>query len=426
MADRRAFARLLRELEQGEPAPWDPSEALARAVAAAAAVLGGDGAAVVLREQDGPRRWLVASDAAGELLANVQDDFGEGPSLAAHAGGEPVSVADLGTDPRWARVGAVVGQLSVRSVLSVPLLDQDMRLGTLDLYRRDQHAWTDAETARARELAGVVTGLLRVAEERSLLAARVAQLERALARREQAAPGGQDSPAVGDRLARLQALLEELPRAGTARRVARLAVDHGVQALAASAGLVGLLEQQGTVELAAWTGYDPRELAPWRRLPADAHVPLVEAARAETAIWLPDRARLQAAYPGLAVPDGHQAHAAVALAADGQAFGVLALSFNTPRRFPEQDRRFLLALAGHSAQALKRICLLEEAHANRASLTGALRRAIAAERRAVAAQQQAVAIEQLAGRTGMAIERTRRTLAIREGAAVDGGQQQRA
>jgi hypothetical protein len=37
MADRRAFARLLRELEQGEPAPWDPSESLARAVA----VLGG-------------------------------------------------------------------------------------------------------------------------------------------------------------------------------------------------------------------------------------------------------------------------------------------------------------------------------------------------------------------------------------------------
>jgi GAF domain-containing protein len=425
MADRRAYARLLRELEQGEPAPWDPSEALARAVAAAAAVLGGDGAAVVLREQDRPRRWLVASDAAGELLANVQDDFGEGPSLAAHAGGEPVGVADLGTDPRWARVGAVVGQLSVRSVLSVPLLDQDMRLGTLDLYRRDQHAWTDAETARARELAGVVTGLLRVAEERSLLAARVAQLERTLARREQAAPA-RGGPAVGDRLARLQALLEELSRAGTARRVARLAVDHGVQALAASAGLVGLLDQQGTVELAAWTGYDPRELAPWRRLPADAHVPLVEAARGETAIWLPDRARLQAAYPGLAVPAGHQAHAAVALAADGQAFGVLALSFNTPRRFPEQDRRFLLALAGHCAQALKRICLLEEAHANRASLTAALRRAIAAERRAVAAQQQAVAIGQLARRTGIAIERTRRTLAIREGAAVDGGQQQRA
>jgi hypothetical protein len=51
-------------------------------------------------------------------------------------------------------------------------LKQGEPLGTLNLYRRDRHAWTDAETARAREVAGVVTGLLRVAEERSVLAAR--------------------------------------------------------------------------------------------------------------------------------------------------------------------------------------------------------------------------------------------------------------
>jgi GAF domain-containing protein len=449
MADRRAFARILRELAEGEPAPWDPSESLSRAVDAAAAVLGVDGAALVLRDEHGARRWLVASDAAGELLAQVQDDFGEGPSLAAR-GGEPVAVADLDADPRWARVAAVVGQLSVRSVLSVPVTDDSAALGTLDLHRRDRHAWTDAETARAREIAAVVTGLLRVAGERSVLAARVAQLERTLAARPPAAPGGQDTPAAAARLACLQALVEELSRAGSTRRVARLVVDHGVRALAASAGLVGLVDREDAVELVAWTGYAAAEVEPWRRLPLDARVPLVEAAREGTAIWLPDRAELQAAYPGLAVPAGHQAHAAVGLAVSGRAFGVLGLSFAAPQPFPEEDRRFLLAAAGHCAQTLRRVRLLDEARANRASLAVALRRAIAAERRAVAAQQQAVAvrkhaarlagagallagelgeadmeiIEQLARWTGIAIEH--RTLGTQTAATVDGGQQQRA
>jgi GAF domain-containing protein len=391
MADRRAFARVLRELQEGEPAPWDPSESLSRMVDAAAAVLGVDGAVLALRDEHGPRNWVAASDAAGELLAQVQDDFGEGPSLAAHTGGEPVAVADLGADPRWARVGAVVGQLSVRSVLSVPVADQAAALGTLDLYRRDRHAWTEAEIARAGELAGVATGLLRVAEERSSLAVRVAHLERALARRDQAASAGQQAPAVADRLARLQTLIEELSRAASARRVARLVVDQGVRALAASAGLVGLVGRQGEVELVAWTGYAAGEVDPWRRLPLDARVPLVEAAREGTAIWLPSRAELETSYPGLAVPAGHQAHAAVGLAAGGRSFGVLALSFAAPQAFPEEDRHFVLALAGHCAQALKRVRLLEEARANRASLTAAQRRAITAERRAVAAQRQALA-----------------------------------
>jgi GAF domain-containing protein len=90
-------------------------------------------------------------------------------------------------------------------------------------------------------------------------------------------------------------------------------------------------------------------------------VPLAQAAREGTAIWLPDRAALQAAHPGMEVPAGQQAHAAVALAVSGQAFGALALSFAAPQAFPEEDRHDLLALAGHCALALKRVRLLEEA-----------------------------------------------------------------
>jgi GAF domain-containing protein len=396
MADRRAFARVLRELQEGEPAPWDASDSLARAVDAAAAVLGVDGAVLALRDERGPRRWLAASDAAGELLAQVQDDFGEGPSFAAHAGGGPVAVADLGADPRWTRLGAVVGQLSVRSVLSVPVVDQAVPVGTLDLYRCDRHEWTDAEVDRALELVGLVTGLLRVAEERSALAVRVAQLERALAKqtsRDPAAAGGR-APELADRLAGLQALIEELAPAGSARRVARLVVDHGVRALGASAGLVGLVHQADAVEPVAWAGFGGDERRPPRRIPLDLRTPLVAAAREGTAVWLHDRAEVEAGSPDLPVPAGHQAHAAVGLAVHGRVLGVLGVSFAAPQRFPAEDRRLVLALAGHCAQALERVRLQEEARANRARLAAALRRAIAAERRAVAAQRQAVTARQ--------------------------------
>jgi GAF domain-containing protein len=379
----------------------------------------------VLRDGRARRRWLAASDAAGELLAQVQDDLGEGPSLAAYAGGQAVAVADLGADPRWAGVGAVVGQLSVRSVLSVPVAGEAAPLGTLDLYRRDRHDWTDAEADRARELAAVVTGLLGVAAERSALAARVAQLERALARRDDAAPGDRrartGADRAADRLARLQALAEGLARAGSAQQVARLVVGEAVRALGASAGLVGVVDGAG-LRLVASAGYAAAELDPWRRIPLDAPQPLAEAARDGTAIWLPGPAELQARHHGLALPGRHQALAAVGLVVDGRPFGVLGLGFAGPRGFPEEDRRFLHAVAGHGAQALQRVSLLEEARANGARVATALHRAIAAERRAVAAQEQALA----ARRHAAHLTEASVLLAGTPGAVVDGEQPLRA
>jgi hypothetical protein len=51
---------VLRELQEGEPAAWDTSESLSRVVDAAAAVLGADGAVLMLRDEPcstAARRW---------------------------------------------------------------------------------------------------------------------------------------------------------------------------------------------------------------------------------------------------------------------------------------------------------------------------------------------------------------------------------
>jgi hypothetical protein len=57
---------------------------------------------------------VAATDAAMELLEQVQHDFGEGPSLQAYAQDQAVSIPDLGATSTWARIDAVVGQLHVR------------------------------------------------------------------------------------------------------------------------------------------------------------------------------------------------------------------------------------------------------------------------------------------------------------------------
>ena len=69
-----------------------------------------------------------------ELLEQVQHDFGEGPCLAAFAEDRVVAVEDLGSERVWDRLAAVVGQLHVRGVLSVPVRLADLPVGTLDVY----------------------------------------------------------------------------------------------------------------------------------------------------------------------------------------------------------------------------------------------------------------------------------------------------
>jgi GAF domain-containing protein len=58
-------------------------------------------------------------------------------------------VADLGAEPVWARIEAVVGQLHVCGVLSVPVRLAGQPVGTLDVYSTLPRAWTAHELEAA-------------------------------------------------------------------------------------------------------------------------------------------------------------------------------------------------------------------------------------------------------------------------------------
>jgi hypothetical protein len=84
--DRQLVAQTVQELRSALPEADDLLAGLLRVAEATRAVLDVDGAALTLTHADGPPRWVAATDAAMELLLQVQHDFGDGPYLQALPG----------------------------------------------------------------------------------------------------------------------------------------------------------------------------------------------------------------------------------------------------------------------------------------------------------------------------------------------------
>ena len=359
------------------PAPGDLPAILQQLVDTAKTVLAADGIGLLLADANGQPGSLVTTDAVAELLEQVQQDFGEGPGVAAYTHGEPVAVTDLGADPRWIRLAAVVDQVSVRAVASVPVRMGGVVVGALDAYARTTRAWTPEELGGLEAFAELAAGIMASGVRLDHSQAEVGQLRHALTSRiliEQAkgvlvAREGLDPEAAFQRLRR-QARNTARPMAdiageviaqagagnatawaraaaGSARRlseleqvavgfaaaqtsttVARLLVDRGLRALDAQAGLVGLNSADGqALELVAWAGYPVQVVTPWRRIPLEAPTPLTEVARNGGAIWLSTTEEFQARYPDVPVVVEHQAHVAIGLVVEGRPAGALGISF---------------------------------------------------------------------------------------------------
>ena len=454
--DRRAVTRALRGLADAAPAPGDLPAVLQQLVDTARTVLGVDGIGLTLAGEDGRPRSLATTDAVAQLLEQVQQEFGDGPSLAASTQGEPVAVTDLGADPRWIPLAAVVAQVSVRAVASVPVRLGGVVGGALNAHATTSRAWTPEELGRLEAVAELAAGLLAGGVRLAHSQAEVGQLRHALTSRilieqakgvlaaqeglddngafqrlrrqarnaarpmvevaadlvDQARQGGgaarakakakaQTQAAAAEsarRLAELEQVAAGFAAARTSTTVARLVVDRGLRALDAQGGLVGLISPDGEVlEVVAWAGYPVQAVTPWRRIPLRAQVPLAEAAREGTAVWLPNPAAFEARYPDVTLIDRYQARAAVGLVVDGRPAGAIGFSFVQARTFPEVDRRFVQALAAHCSQALERVRLTEQARVARTRLAAAQARALSAERAAIVAQTNALRARQQAG-----------------------------
>jgi hypothetical protein len=181
--DRQVLARTVGELRAALPQEGDLLARLGRVVEATRTVVGVDGTGLTLAHEDGKPRWVAVSDAAMELLEQIQHDFEEGPCVAAFAEDRVVAVEDLQSERVWDRIAAVVGQLQVRGVLSVPVRLADQPVGTLDVYATQPRAWSTGEVEALGALAVVTAELVSTGVELANREVEVAQLRQALASR---------------------------------------------------------------------------------------------------------------------------------------------------------------------------------------------------------------------------------------------------
>ena len=136
--------RILAALPAGEDA-WSS----ARLCGACPAIVGVNGAVVMLMSGDMPRGSLCATDEVSQLIEELQYTLGEGPGVDACRQDMVVAEPDLADPvaPRWLAFTGPALRAGVRAVFGFPLRAGTVRLGALSLYRDspgpltgDQHA----------------------------------------------------------------------------------------------------------------------------------------------------------------------------------------------------------------------------------------------------------------------------------------------
>jgi signal transduction histidine kinase/ActR/RegA family two-component response regulator len=184
---------------------------------------------------------------------------------------------------------------------------------------------------------------------------------------------------MADRLARLHTVAAALAAAWSREDIARIVVTEGYQALRAAAGVFYYVEQDH-LRLGASRGmlvdFDPYEM-----LPPDSPMPVAVAARTGEPLWYDSWEQIAAMRPYLAeqqlVPRAVlQAMVAVPVRGSGRVVGAMAFSFDGPRVFDAEERRFVLTLADHVALAADRARLVEQEQRARAEADAARIRAL--------------------------------------------------
>jgi GAF domain-containing protein len=145
------FARLLVN-------DYEISDALHDLVEGVTEVLEIAGAGVSLADDE---RIVFVTAAPGPVgaLERVQEQTQQGPCVDAHHSGQVVLVADLNREQaRWPALAEAATSVGMVAVAGIPMHQDEMRLGALNLYDSSRRDWSREEVAVAALLADMATG----------------------------------------------------------------------------------------------------------------------------------------------------------------------------------------------------------------------------------------------------------------------------
>jgi GAF domain-containing protein len=126
---------------------------------------------------------LGSDSTEAQAFDGRQMEAGQGPCWDAYSSATTVLTGDVGADPRWPGLAETAPEGAVRSVLAIPLPEDGVPVGVLNVYSAERDAF-DATSLRIAELvAAAVGGVLQTVAERASLRALAANLEKALTSR---------------------------------------------------------------------------------------------------------------------------------------------------------------------------------------------------------------------------------------------------
>ena len=166
------------------------------------------------------------------------------------------------------------------------------------------------------------------------------------------------------RAEQLQQLTAALSIAVTPVDVADVVTDRARLSFDGIAGVVmGRRSQRGdSLDLMRASDMPEEIFQAWRCIPLAAHAPLADVVRESTPMFLESPDAWRELYPELLpvlAEAGHRAQMVAPLIAGGRCIGALGVAFREARKFTEEERAFLMSVAGQCAVALERALLYE-------------------------------------------------------------------
>ncbi|CAL9352621.1 SpoIIE family protein phosphatase [Streptomyces sp. enrichment culture] len=168
-----------------------------------------------------------------------------------------------------------------------------------------------------------------------------------------APPSGEGLHLPSSSLYRPITLAIALTEAVTARQVSAVVMQELLPAFGGRRLAIYLLQDRH-LYLAWETGFPEGFLAPFEGVSLDTRLPGVETLTTGQPLFFDSMQQLAAAYPGIALDASEGARAFLPLIASGRPVGSCILGFDRSRRFTQEERTVLTALAGLIAHAMEK------------------------------------------------------------------------
>jgi transcriptional regulator with GAF, ATPase, and Fis domain len=159
---------------------YRPAEALEQLLAQIPPVLRVDGAGVMLEDDTGELRFVVASDDVIRKIEAFQIETGEGPCVTAYEERRAVEVPDLSQETPFPRFAEVARDAGMGAVHSFPMQLGTARVGALNLYCASPGALPEEGVELGQMFADVATALLHGARQQDALHEQILGIRRVL------------------------------------------------------------------------------------------------------------------------------------------------------------------------------------------------------------------------------------------------------